>query len=566
MSRARAVERHIANSSDLAGLIALGEGFTTESKQSGISNLGREICAFANATGGVILVGVPDGGGITGVPDHNALKSRVESIARSADPAIAVEMASVDNVLCVTVPDQHGKPYSFGGRFFLRVGATCQQMSRDEIREFFFREGLIRFDEAPCRKFSLKADLSHETWKQFSKRSRIPEGMNAIKALENLHLLSERQMTNAGAWLLADDIQRFSLQAGVTCAVFRGTTKTHILDRKEYTRDLVSNFEDSMEYLQAKLNTALIPTAVGRVERLELPEDALREALVNAIAHRDYRSTANVQIYVFRDRLEIVSPGGLPAGMREEDLGARSVPRNPLLFSLLFRMGLVEQIGSGIRRIRQLCRDHGVRDPIIEVSANWFLTTFVRLVDDASGGSRGPSTSGGVAPQVLPRASPQIKTLVRVLKGERTRSEILANLNLKDRAHLALHYLKPALTEGFVEMACPDSPRSRKQKYRLTEKGRELFEDLSLPPGTTDKDLVHAAQQIPGADPSCAHHVSRDYRASRGFGSGARRRANEIGNPADLGASQPHPSRYELLGTGNCRWLGRDDDPWQAPQ
>ena len=149
MSRARAVERHIANSSDLAGLIALGEGFTTESKQSGISNLGREICAFANATGGVILVGVPDGGGITGVPDHNALKSRVESIARSADPAIAVEMASVDNVLCVTVPDQHGKPYSFGGRFFLRVGATCQQMSRDEIREFFFREGLIRRGTLP---------------------------------------------------------------------------------------------------------------------------------------------------------------------------------------------------------------------------------------------------------------------------------------------------------------------------------------------------------------------------------------------------------------------------------
>lgn len=118
-----------------------------------------------------------------------------------------------------------------------------------------------------------------------------------------------------------------------------------------------------MAYMKAKLNTALIPHARGRDERLELPEDALREALVNAIAHRDYRSTANVQVHIFHDRLEIVTPGGLPAGMKEEDLGHKSVPRNPLLFGLFYRMDLVEQIGSGIGRIRDLCRTHGVAEP-----------------------------------------------------------------------------------------------------------------------------------------------------------------------------------------------------------
>ena len=86
-----------------------------------------------------------------------------------------------------------------------------------------------------------------------------------------------------------------------------------------------------------------------------MPEEALREAVANAVAHRDYRSTANVQIYVFKDRIEIVSPGGLPAGMAEADLGTKSVPRNPLLFSMLYRMDVVENIGSGIRRIRELC-------------------------------------------------------------------------------------------------------------------------------------------------------------------------------------------------------------------
>jgi ATP-dependent DNA helicase RecG len=128
--------------------------------------------------------------------------------------------------------------------------------------------------------------------------------------LDNLHLTKYGKMTHVGAWLLCDDITRYTLQAHVTCAMFRGTTRTYILDRKDFAVDLYAIYEDVMAYLQAKLNTALIPHARGRDERLELPEDALREALVNAIAHRDYRSTANVQLYIFYDRLEIVTPGG----------------------------------------------------------------------------------------------------------------------------------------------------------------------------------------------------------------------------------------------------------------
>ena len=509
MTRSRRSGEVVANADELEALIALGEGFTTEFKRADASSLGREICAFANATGGVILIGVTDRGEIVGVGDHNALKSKVQSVARSADPPIAIDVSSVNDVLCATVPEQHSKPYSFGGRFFLRVGATSQQMSRDEIREFFFQEGLVRFDEAPCREFSFEGDLSSKNWTQFSQRARIPGGMDAISALRNLHLLNDGKMTNAGAWLLADDIGRFRLQAGMTCAVFRGTTKTHILDRKEFTRDLVSNFEDSMAYLQAKLNTALIPNALGRDERLELPEDALREALVNAIAHRDYRSTASVQTYIFHDRLEIVSPGGLPAGMREEDLGTRSVPRNPLLFGVLYRMGLVEQIGSGIRRIRQLCRDYDAPEPMIEVSEHWFSTTFIRSVESASGtGSNYPvSGESPKGDEGTPQVAPQVKALVRALDGERTRAEILADLGLKDRLHLASHYLRPALAGGLVEMTHPDSPRSRKQKYRLTDKGRALKGRLSPPSEAIDRKALHAAQQVPKGDPSCTHHV-----------------------------------------------------------
>ena len=166
------------NKKHLADLIALGEGFTTEFKRSGTSNLGREICAFANATGGVILIGVTDKGDVVGVDNHNRLKSEVQTIARSADPPIFVDIESVNRVLLVSIPVQHGKPYSFGGKFFIREDASSQQLFREEIREFFFKEGLVHFDETPCDRFSLRDDLTDEVWELFRERAGIPEEMD----------------------------------------------------------------------------------------------------------------------------------------------------------------------------------------------------------------------------------------------------------------------------------------------------------------------------------------------------------------------------------------------------
>ena len=449
----------------LANLIALGEGFTTEFKRSMPSDLGKEICAFANATGGVILVGVDDAGTVVGVGDHNRVKSQVQSIARSADPPVAVEVESDGNVLRVTVPEQHGKPYSFGGRFYIREGANSQQLSRDEIREFFFKEGLIRLEETPCNSFDPSVEISSQRWDQFAERAGIDPGLDPMTVLENLHLVRDARMTHAGAWLLADDITRFTLQASVTCAVFQGNTKTHILDRKEFHGNLYAIYQEVMAYFQAKLNSALLPHARGRDERLELPESALREAVVNAIAHRNYRSTANVQVYIFQDRVEIVTPGGLPAGMREEDLGSKSVPRNPLLFSMLYRMKLVEQIGSGIRRIHDACQEHGVAEPSFQVSPDWLTVTFPRQQE---------APTHHVAHHVAPHVIPQVARLMAALQGEMGRAELMEALGLKDRPHFYRAYLQPAFDAGVVEMTLPDRPRSPAQRYRLTSVGEQM--------------------------------------------------------------------------------------------
>ena len=225
-----------------------------------------------------------------------------------------------------------------------------------------------------------------------------------------------------------------------------------------------------------------------REERPELPEEAIREAVVNALAHRDYRSTANVQIYLFTDRLEIVSPGGLPAGMSEADLGIKSVPRNPLLFSILHRMEAVENIGSGIRRIRELCRDYKVAEPLIDVSENWVTTTFARPVEHAADrGTRHatpqvplkrPPSTPEVTPEVIPEVTTEVSRLLRVISGAMERQSLQEALGLKAEKNFRLLYLRPAIEAGWLEMTVPDRPRSSKQKYRHTERGRALQDQL----------------------------------------------------------------------------------------
>jgi ATP-dependent DNA helicase RecG len=362
---------------ELDRLIKIGEGWTTEFKVSA-SHLGREMCAFANAGGGHILIGVDDQGRETGVHNVNRLKSQVQATARNLDPSLLIQAEAVGNVLVVTVPCGPDKPYSSGGVFYLREASNTQQLKRDEIREFFFKEGLITFDEQPCHRFKLRQDLDSRKYRDFINRSGIPGGLKRSDVLRNLRVITDEGMTNAGALLFSKRSSDFFLQAAVVCAMFQGTTKATILDKEMFEGNTVSNYERAMAYLSAHLNTEYVIHGGPREEILELPKAALREAVLNAIAHRDYRLTDHVQVHIFLDRVEITNPGGLVAGLKRKDLGHVSRPRNPLLFSLMERMDLVENVGSGIRRIREAMKEYGLDKPIIETGDTWFSITFHR--------------------------------------------------------------------------------------------------------------------------------------------------------------------------------------------
>ena len=507
---------------DVGAVIERGEGSAVEFKRSLTKDIGRELCAFANASGGTVLLGVSDAGEIVGVPDHNRLKSRVLSTARSADPPIELEVESVGEILCVVVPPQKRKPYSFGGRFFMRDGASSQQMSNVEVEDLFYAAGRLHFDRKPCLDFSIDNDLDDDTWARFSSRAKIPESMDRMVALRNLGLLDgEDRMTHAGAWLLARDIRRFTITAHMSCALFMGTKKVRILDRRDFHSDIPTMIDDTVAWILTKINIEFIIKHVRREERPELPEEALREAVANAAAHRDYRSTANVQIYVFKDRIEIVSPGGLPAGMTEPDLGVKSMPRNPLLFGMLYRMNVVEDIGSGIRRIRDLCREHGVAAPTIEVSEHWVTVTFPRPAapEDAQirksgdeAGRRPESAGAGLesagtglesagiglesagiglesagiglesAGAGLESTESGLKSLERrvlalLVAQPLSRSAIadaLGHQSVSAGLNRVVHHL---LQDGRIAYTVPDKPNSRLQKYRITQAGQSALKE-----------------------------------------------------------------------------------------
>ena len=509
---------------ELARLVAGGEGVDVEFKRSLTKDVGRGLCAFANAGGGTVLLGVSDAGKIVGVADHNRLKARVLSTARSADPPIAVEAESLGDVLRVVVPPQKRKPYSFGGRFFMRDGASSRQLSNAEVEELFYAAGRLHFDRKPCPDFSIDNNLDDETWARFSRRAKIPESMDRMVALRNLGLLdNDDRMTHAGAWLLARDIRTFTTSAHVSCALFMGTEKVRILDRRDFHGDVPAMVDDAVAWILAKINVELVIRRVRREERPELPEEALREAVANAVAHRDYRSTANVQIYVFKDRIEIVSPGGLPAGMSEADLGVKSMPRNPLLFGMLYRMDVVENIGSGIRRIRGLCREHGVAEPVIEASEHWVTVTFRRPAGlDDEPDSRKTGGEAGRGPESQPEPGPESRRdgpesagdglesagdglesagdgLESTGEGLKSAGEGLESLERRALALLATEPLsRSALAEGLghrsvsaglnrvihrllkggrAEYTVPDKPNSRLQKYRITPAGHAALEE-----------------------------------------------------------------------------------------
>ena len=170
---------------ELDFLIQQGEGYNLEFKEAYNSSLAREICALANATGGKILIGVTDEGKIKPVKVNNKIRSEIQDLTRNFDPDFAVNISELCGVAVIDVSEGKKKPYSTGGKFYLRQGANSQQLSRDEIKSFFINEKLIHFDETPNQNFSFDKDFNETAYQNFLSKIGVKTKLSREDILKN---------------------------------------------------------------------------------------------------------------------------------------------------------------------------------------------------------------------------------------------------------------------------------------------------------------------------------------------------------------------------------------------
>ncbi len=469
---------------DLDILIQQGEGTTLEFKESLSSSFSRELVAMANTVGGKLLLGVRDDGTVTGVKDSNALRARIQDIARNCDPPVKVLVEPVDDVLAIHVRESDAKPVQCSEGFFWRQGAVTQKLSRDEIRDFFRSEGVIRFDLSPCPRFSFPEDFDrdkYDAWLKLSGISGQPPVEDVLVNIEAAERAGGKLLfRNAGVLFFAKNVRHFFPEAYITCLLGKGADKVHILDRRDFDGGMVADIEDALNFIERNTRTAYRIESLRRENIPEYPMKALREAITNAVMHRDwFFEGANVFVEIYANRIEVISPGGLPSGLEPAELGRKSVRRNPLVADLLHRIEFIEKAGTGIRRIRDEAREQGCPEPEFNTQGTFFVVVFrpdpeVRALEDQVPGEVTIQDTGQVAIQVTMQVSPEVR-LLQVMMGEMTRQQLQEALGLKNRDHFNKTYLLPALQAGLIEMTIPDKPRSSKQHYRLTTAGREYL-------------------------------------------------------------------------------------------
>ena len=347
--------------------------------------------------------------------------------------------------------------------------------------EYLEVKELIRwgpFDAAPCEKAVLD-DLDFERIIRFIRTARrarqfpLTEDTSLEELLEHLKLLNDGRLTNAAVLLFGKSPQRHLISSEVRCAHFHGTEVAKPIPSYQVYKGTVFDLVDqAVDFVLSKINRS-IGTRVesARAPRTyEIPEEVVTEAIVNAVAHRDYTDNGSVQVMLFADRLEVWNPGRLPPPLTLEKLRVAhtSVPGNPLLAESMYLAEYIERMGTGTLDMISRCVDAGLPEPEFAVTQG-FVTT-VRRATFAEQLKLPIET--GVGRVQVELSARDVAMLQACIQGEVRSRELWAVAGYSTRTRSFGQRLKRLLDDELLEMTVPDKPRSPLQKYRLTDKGR----------------------------------------------------------------------------------------------
>ena len=523
---------------DIIRRIGYGEDSHTQFKREaiGVTHLAEEMVAFSNADGGVILFGVDDDGTVVGLDEEQRrIVNRDLSNAAndSVRPAVypRTEFHEIDGkvVLAVMVPDGNFKPYADkAGAYWTKSGPDKRRIvAREELQRLLQRSLLVHADEMPVANSSI-ADLDRGRFGEFLERNYGFVKADAFEGgkadvpqiLSNLGLMSGSQLTLAGLMLFGIDPQR-RVPVNVVKAVWfkgRDASVSEYHDSEDVCGTIRDMYKGTMSFLKRCVHHVQAGQDFNSVGVLEVSEEALKELVVNMFLHRDYFVSSPWRVFVFDDRIELVSPGSLPNHLSIEQMKAGvSIPRNPLLFSMAVKDGIPYRgIGTGVRRaialepdivfendadgffVKAIIKLHPVADESsrsaqenedcgfktdnpgngtdclgIRTDASGIRTDHAKI-RTRSGGNRTDRIQHRL--DDVPKA---VRRLVFALKDETLfTTQLMERLKIKSRGALSVTYVKPGLRREVIEMLFPRASRTKKQAYRLTEKGLVLLRGL----------------------------------------------------------------------------------------
>ena len=479
---------YVMTFTDIQALVACDESRTLELKKSTgeLKDGMHAACAFLNSDGGWLVFGVtPNSKKIVGQAVTDNTQQDIALALNGIEPSVHVNVEYID------VPDYSGnkiiamhfngwgigqQPYTFHGRPYIKVESTTMPMTREmfEDRIRAFKPHQFSWELIESESLTIN-DLDINTIRNLIRTGveggRVPESANrdSIESiLTKAKLMTNGKPNNGAAVLFANNTDAYP-QLCLRMARFAGNTKSEFIDNQRVSGNIFNLIDAGMSFLFKHLNLSGTINGLQRVERLEIPTKALREALINALCHRQYEKyNLTASIAVYNDRVEISNPGSFPPQITPETIKQPhdSYPYNPNIAHMLYLSNFVESWGSGAHRIIDSCKDQGLELPVWSIYAGFVTVTFKRPKNTVS--QQGIQYVTQQASQyVTLKVTQQVRALLAVLADmELSAKEIMNLLGLKDRPNFLSCYLNPALNAGLIEAEYPNKPRHPNQKYR----------------------------------------------------------------------------------------------------
>jgi ATP-dependent DNA helicase RecG len=345
----------------------------------------RWICGFANAEGGTLVIGRNDKGVPVGVKDAGRLMEEIPNKVRDIlGIMVDVNLRQEDGKDLVEIcVEPYPSPISYKGEYHYRSGSTKQELKGAALERFLLKKRGRHWDDAPEPSFTVRS-CSAAALRLFRQRAKESGRMDRTVlrdsrevVLENLELTEKHGLKRAACLLFSDRPEKYVSGAWIKIGFF--VTDDDLRYQDEVHGNLFEQVEKTLDLLHTKYLKAYISyQGLLRRETFLFPDAALREALLNAVVHKDYSSGIPIQISVYDDRIVLWNPGDLPDNWTLKKLLGKhpSCPFNPLLANAFFRAGYIESWGRGIEKIHRECREHGIEPPVYDFGMAGLMLTF----------------------------------------------------------------------------------------------------------------------------------------------------------------------------------------------